>query len=355
MLGGGVSRMWKPAHWREWRTWRTAARRVLRGVSLPALASAALGLAVLAPADAGAREFRLADTHPDTYPTVQAALHMGRLIAERSGGRHVVRVFHSHQLGEEKETIEQTRVGAIDLNRVNLAPLADLIPECKMASLPFLFRSPGHMHAVLDGPVGEEILAAFERYDLVGLTFYDSGARSIYNSRRPIHTPDDVAGLRIRVQQSDLTVAMLEALGATAVPLPFGEVGTALITGILDGAENNWPSYEQNGHHHAARYYSLTEHSMAPEVLVMSKKAWEGLSSEDQALFRAAARESSTVMSMLWAQAEQRSEQAARESGVKVVTDVDKEAFRRRMLPVYERFVTTPALKDLVRRIQATE
>lgn len=336
-----------PAHWRDGRAWRDAARWVLC-VALPALA-------VLTATGAGAREFRLADTHPDSYPTVQAAQHMGRLVAERSGGRHVVRVFHSRQLGEEKETIEQTRVGAIDLNRVNLAPLADLVPECKVASLPFLFRSQGHLHAVLDGPVGAEILAAFERYGLVGLAFYDSGARSIYNTRRPIRTPDDVAGLRIRVQQSDLNVAMLEALGATAVPLPFGEVNTALVTDIIDGAENNWPSYEHNKHHRAARYYALTEHSMAPEVLLMSKKAWDGLSAEDRALFRAAARESAGVMGMLWAQAEKRSEQAARESGVQVVADVDKEAFRRRMLPVYDRFVTTPALKDLVHRIQATE
>ncbi|WP_448187450.1 TRAP transporter substrate-binding protein [Azospirillum sp. sgz301742] len=332
--------------------WRETARRAMMRMALPVLA---LGAAVLAAAGAGAREFRLADTHPDTYPTVQAALHMGRLVAERSGGRHAVRVFHSRQLGEEKETIEQTRVGAIDLNRVNLAPLADLIPECKVASLPFLFRSQAHLHAVLDGPVGAEILAAFERHGLVGLAFYDSGARSIYNTRRPIRMPDDVKGLRIRVQQSDLNVAMLEALGATAVPLPFGEVNTALVTGIIDGAENNWPSYEQNEHHHAARIYALTEHSMAPEVLVMSKKAWDALPVEDQALFRAVARESASVMHTLWAQAEHRSEQAARASGVQVIADVDKEAFRRRMLPVYDRFVTDPALKDLVRRIQATE
>lgn len=335
--------MREPAHW------RTAAGRVMRAALL------AFGAAVLASAAAGAREFRLADTHPESYPTVQAALHMGRLVAERSGGRHAVRVFHSRQLGEEKETIEQTRVGAIDLNRVNLAPLTGLVPECNVASLPFLFRSVGHLHAVLDGPVGQEILAAFERHGLVGLAFYDSGARSIYNARRPIRTPDDVKGLRIRVQQSDLMVAMLEALGASAVPLPFGEVNTALVTGLIDGAENNWPSYERNEHHRAARYYALTEHSMAPEVLVMSKKAWDGLSADDQALFRAAARESAALMRTLWTQAERRSETAAREFGVQVIADVDKEAFRRRMLPIYERFITDPALKDLVRRIQDTE
>lgn len=314
-----------------------------------------LGATLLTGAVADAREFRLADTHPESYPTVQAALHLGRLVAERSGGRLVVRVFHSRQLGEEKETIEQTRVGAIDLNRVNLAPLTDLVPESNVASLPFLFRSVGHLHAVLDGPVGREILAAFERHGLVGLTFYDSGARSIYNARRPIRTPDDVKGLRIRVQQSDLMVAMLEALGAVAVPLPFGEVNTALVTGLIDGAENNWPSYERNGHHQAARFYALTEHSMAPEILVMSKKAWDGLSTEDQALFRAAAQESAALMRTLWREAERRSEEAALAAGVQVVGDVDKEAFRRRMLPVYERFITDPALKDLVRRIQDAE
>src|ERR1700733_12609472 len=151
-----------------------------------------------------AREFRAADTQAADYPTVRALEYMGRLIEQRTDGRHRVRVFHSRQLGEEKETIEQTRAGAIDINRTNVGPLGSLVPAANTLALPFLFRSIEHLHAVMDGPVGEEILASFEPYGFIGLTFYDSGARSIYNSKRPINTLADLKGLRIRIQQSEL-------------------------------------------------------------------------------------------------------------------------------------------------------
>ena len=155
---------------------------------------------------ADAREFRAADTQSEDYPTVQALRFMGRLIAERSGGRHQIRVFHSRQLGEEKETIEQTRVGAIDLNRTNVAPLGAFVPAINVLAMPFLFRSIEHLQKVLDGPIGNEILGSFEPYGFVGLAFYDSGARSIYNSVRPVRSLADMKGLRIRVQQSRIDV-----------------------------------------------------------------------------------------------------------------------------------------------------
>jgi len=334
------------------------ARSTMAGIARTAAAlcwSAVALLVAMLPGTADSREFRAADTHPEAYPTVQAVIEMGRLVSARSGGRHTIRVFHSRQLGEEKETIEQTRVGAIDINRVSLAPFNGIVPETQAATLPFLFRSVAHLHAVLDGPIGDEILAAFEPHGFVGLAFYDSGARSMYNAKRPIRSPEDMKGLRMRVQQSDLNVAMLAALGATALPLPFGEVVTALSTGIIDGAENNWPSYVHNEHFRMARYYSLTRHSMIPEVLVMSKKAWDGLPAEDRALFRAAARDSALHMRRLWEEAERASEAAARAAGVEVVEIADAEPFRRAMLPVYDRFIGNPALKDLVRRIQAAE
>ncbi|HEY0834037.1 MAG TPA: TRAP transporter substrate-binding protein [Azospirillum sp.] len=335
---------------------RATAYGIARKAAMACRIAAVLLLATLPyGAGAGAREFRAADTHPEAYPTVQAVIAMGRLVAERSGGRHSIRVFHSRQLGEEKETIQQTRVGAIDINRVSLAPFNDIVPESQAATLPFLFRSVAHLHAVLDGPIGDEILAAFEPHGFVGLAFYDSGARSMYNTTRPIRAPEDLKGLRMRVQQSDLNVAMMTALGATTLPLPFGEVVTALSTGIIDGAENNWPSYVHNDHYRMARFYSLTRHAMIPEVLVMSKKAWDGLPAEDRALFRAAARESALYMRALWADAERASEAAARAAGVEVVEVPDREPFRRAMLPVYDRFIRDAGLKDLVRRIQAVE
>jgi TRAP-type C4-dicarboxylate transport system substrate-binding protein len=160
-----------------------------------------LWAAALAALPAVAREFRAADTQSEDYPTVQALNYMGKLIAERTGGRHQIKVFHSRQLGEEKETIEQTRAGAIDLNRTNVAPIGEFVPLANVLAMPFLFRSIEHQQKVLDGPIGNEILDSFEPYGFVGLAFYDSGARSIYNSVRPVRSLEDVKDLRIRVQQ----------------------------------------------------------------------------------------------------------------------------------------------------------
>src|SRR5713101_3965204 len=186
-----------------------------------------------------AREFRVADTQSEDYPTVQALRYMGRLIAEKSGGRHEVRVFHSRQLGEEKETIEQTRAGAIDLNRTNVALIGTMVPAMNVLAMPFLFRSIEHLQKVLDGPIGNEILDSFEPYGFVGLAFYDSGARSIYNSVRPVRSIADIKGLRLRVQQSELMSNMIKALGAEPIELPYGQVLTALSTVLIDGAERS--------------------------------------------------------------------------------------------------------------------
>ena len=240
---------------------------------------------------ASAREFRVSDTQAEDYPTVQALTFMARLIEQRTGGRHRIHIFHSRQLGEEKETIEQTRAGAIDLNRTNVAPIGAMIPAANVLALPFLFRSFDHLHRVLDQEIGDEILSGFQRHGFVGLTFYDSGARSIYNSVRPIRSLADMKGLRIRIQQSDLMSKMIRSLGAEPIELPYGQVLTGLQTKLIDGAENNWPSYVTTGHYKTAPYYTLTEHTMGPEVLVMSTRAWESLSAEDQVIFRDAARE----------------------------------------------------------------
>jgi TRAP-type C4-dicarboxylate transport system substrate-binding protein len=167
-----------------------------------------------------AREFRAADTQSEDYPTVQAPRYMGGLIAERSGGRHRIRVFHSHQFGEEKETIEQTHAGAIDLNRTNVALIGTFVPAMNVLAMPFLFRSSEHLEKVLDGPIGNEILNSFEPYGFVGLAFYDSGARSIYNSVRPVRAVADIRGLRLRVQQSELMSDMIKTLGAEPIELP---------------------------------------------------------------------------------------------------------------------------------------
>ncbi|MGY3583717.1 tripartite ATP-independent transporter DctP family solute receptor [Bradyrhizobium sp. USDA 4341] len=200
-------------------------------------------------ASAFAREFRTADTQNEDYPTVQALNYMDRLIAERTGGRHRIVVFHSRQLGEEKETLEQTRAGAIDLNRTNVALIGTMVPSVNVLAMPFLFRSLEHLQHVLDGPIGNEILNSLGAHGFVGLTFYDSGARSIYNSVRPVRSLDDLKGLRLRVQQSAQMSDMIRALGAEPIQMAYGQVLTGLANRLIDGAENNWPSFVTTGHY----------------------------------------------------------------------------------------------------------
>jgi tripartite ATP-independent transporter DctP family solute receptor len=279
---------------------------------------------------------------------------MGQLLDQRSNGRLKVQVFHSAQLGQEKETIDQTRFGVIDINRINMAPFNNLIPATNVPSLPFIFRSVAHMRKVMDGPIGEGILKEFEKHDLVGLAFYDSGSRSFYNSKKPITSPADMKGMKIRVQQSDMFVSLVSALGANATPMPFGEVYSALQTGVIDGAENNWPSYESTKHFEVAKFYSVTEHSLSPEVLVMSKKSYDKLSPDDQKLIKAAAKESVAKMRELWDAREKSSEAKVKAGGAQINT-LEKKPFIEAMKPVYDKFVTDAALKDLVAKIQAVE
>jgi tripartite ATP-independent transporter DctP family solute receptor len=314
-----------------------------------------VALLLAAPAGVVAREFRAADTQSEDYPTVQALIYMGRLIAERSGGRHAIRVFHSHQLGEEKETIEQTRVGAIDLNRTNVALIGNFVPAMNVLAMPFLFRSIEHMEKVLDGPIGTEILGSFQPYGFVGLCFYDSGARSIYNSVRPVSTLADLKGLRLRVQQSPLMSDMIKALGAEPVELPYGQVLTGLATRLIDGAENNWPSFITTDHYKYAGFYTLTEHTMSPEVLVMSQKAWDSLSEEDRKIFRDAAIESSRYMRKKWKDLEEQSRQRAKAAGVSVITDFDRKPFEAAMAPIYEKARRDPVAAALIERIRKVE
>ena len=302
-----------------------------------------------------AREFRAADTQSEDYPTVQALRYMSGLIEQNSGGRLQIRVFHSRQLGEEKETIEQTRVGAIDLNRTNVALIGTFVPAMNVLAMPFLFRSIEHLQKVLDGQIGNEILDSFEPYGFVGLTFYDSGARSIYNSVRPIRSVADIRGLRLRVQQSELMSEMIKALGAEPVELPYGQVLTGLATQLIDGAENNWPSFVTTDHYKHAGYYTLTEHTMSPEVLVMSQKAWQSLSVEDRRIFRDAAIKSSQFMREKWKDLEERSRQQAKAAGVMVVTDFDRKPFEAAMAGIYQKAQRDPAAAALIERIRKVE
>ena len=327
-------------------------RNTLRHLAL--VAGTVVAASVFSPT-VHARDFRSADVHPGDYPTVAAVKYMGKLVGEQTKGRLGIRVYPAGSLGTEKDNIEQLKLGALEMMRINVGVLNSVVPETIPTVLPFVFRSTEHMRKVLDGAVGDDILAAMESQGLVGLAFYDSGSRSFYTAKKPIKSLADMKGLKIRVQQSDLFVAMIEALGANPTPMPFGEVYTALKTGIVDAAENNWPSYESSRHFEAAKYYNLSEHSLAPEMLVFSKKIWDTLSREDQTLIRKAAKDSVPYMRNLWDEREIRSRKFVEAAGTQVITLANKKEFIDAMAPVYAKFANTPKLKDLVKRIQDTK
>ncbi|CAM5523676.1 DctP family TRAP transporter solute-binding subunit [Frigidibacter albus] len=306
---------------------------------------------------AGACEITLrsSDTHPDGYPTVEGVKSMAAEVKEKTDGRICIEVFPSSQLGEEKDTIEQTQFGVIDMVRASFGSFNDIVPVTQLMSLPYLFRSVEHSHAVLDGPIGEEIGGAFEERDLVALAFYDGGARSFYNSQKPITSIEDLAGMKFRVMQNDVFVDMMDALGANATPMPYGEVYSSIQTGVIDGAENNFPSYDSSGHAEVAKYFTLDQHLIVPELVAMSKASWDKLTPEDQAILREAARNSSVLQRQLWADQEKASLDKVVAAGSEVITEIDKTPFMEAMVPVYEKYVTTPEAKDLVERIQATK
>jgi tripartite ATP-independent transporter DctP family solute receptor len=292
------------------------------------------------------------DTHPADYPTVRAFRFFGDLIEQRSGGRMTLKLFPGGQLGAERDTLEITSFGGLDFNRVNLAPLNSIEPLTIVPSLPFLFEDEGHMRRSLDGAPGRQVLASLQRHDLIGLCFYDSGARSFYNTRRPITRPEDMRGMKIRVQNSDLYVAMIRALGADATPMDLGEVYQGLVQGVVDGAENNWPSYQSGRHYEVAPRYSLTEHVMAPEVLLMSKTAWERLEPGDREIVLESARESVPYMRGIWDARVAAARTALLADGVET-NEVDRAAFRQRMRPVWDAFVRTPEQQRVVADILA--
>ena len=311
-------------------------------------------VALLAATYSQATEFKSADTHnANDYPTVVAVKHMGELLNKASGGKLSIKVFNKQALGSEKETIDQVKIGALDFTRVNVGPMNNICIKTQVPTMPFLFRSVEHMRKSLDGPVGDEILKDCEQHGFIGLAFYDSGARSLY-SKKPIKTVADVKGMKIRVQQSDLWVSLISAMGANATPMPYGEVYTALKTGIIDAAENNIPSFDTAKHAEAVKFYSRTEHSMAPEILVMSKIVYDKLPKAEQDMVRKAAKDSVIFMRQKWDEQEAKSLAKVKAEGAQFV-DVDKASFQAVMGPVYDKFMTTPDLKRLVKTVQDTK
>ncbi|NOY09213.1 MAG: TRAP transporter substrate-binding protein [Spirochaetes bacterium] len=294
---------------------------------------------------------KAADDHELTYPTTQGLLKMAELLKKWSHGRITMIVYPSAQLGSERETIKKTRDGKIDINRVNINPITQIVPQFKAFALPYIFRSAEHMHKVVDGEIGKELMEYLKKKGFIGLGFYDSGQRSFYNSVRPIRSIADLKGLRIRVQKAEITIDMVKALGAIPIPMSFEEVYTALRTGVIQGAENNYPSWITKGHFETAKYYTQDEHSRVPEIILFSKKRWDTLSAEDRELIERAAKESIPYQRKLWEKMVEKSKDKALATGCEIITGIDKRPFIKAMEPVYRKHASK--LKGIVKRIQA--
>ncbi len=325
------------------------------GLASGGLALAAAGLLVGA-GSAQASEWRGWNIHVDDYPVSIAMEAFVDEIAAASDGRLSGTVYHGGVLGSQPDAIEQTRLGAIDFGVFSLGPMGQAVPETNVVSLPFIFKSVDQMHRLMDGEVGAEIGKGLEKKGLIALGFYDAGARSFYNSQKPISAPADVEGMKVRVMNNDLFVGMIESLGGNATPMAFAEVYQSLKTGVVDGAENNPPSYESTNHFEVAKFYSISEHLIIPECLCISKRSWDKLSPEDQAIVRAAGKASTELQRQLWAEREKKSMEIVVAGGTEVNQIANKQPFQDAMSPVYDGFLeANPDLTSLVNMIRQAD
>lgn len=327
----------------------TTRRGALLGLAVSGLA---LGHGARAAGRSAGSPMTAADVHVDGYPTVEAVRWISRVIGEQTGGRLSIRVYHSGQLGRENDSVNLARFGALDITRVNVAPLNNAFPLTDILALPYVFDTVAHMRRCLDGEIGREILRGFEARGLVGLAFYDSGVRCFYNRLRPVVVPTDLEGLKIRVPPSDIFVGLVRGLGANPTPLSFGEVFSSLQTHLIDGAENNWPTFYTSRQFEVARYWSQSQHSFAPEVLLMSKQRLEAMSPADRALMLDTAARSVPYMRELWDRREAESRAAVEKAGVQV-NEVDRKAFRKAAAPLLEEYLADADLARLYRAIRA--
>ncbi|TAJ87711.1 MAG: TRAP transporter substrate-binding protein [Reyranella sp.] len=319
-----------------------------------------LGLGAATAAAAGSRAFaqdkvvlKSTDVHPLGYPTVEAVVRMGKKLEAASNGRMSVQMFPSGQLGGEKEMIEQAQVGALQMARISTGPVGPVVDELNVFNLPFVFRDEAHMRKVIDGEIGREMLekvSANPKTGLIGLCWMDAGSRNVY-TKKPIRTPEDLKGLKIRMMGNPLFVDTMNAMGGNGISMGFGELYNALQTGVVDGAENNPPTYEVQNHYQLSKYFSFTEHLIIPEILVFSRRSWDRLSPADQALIRKVGAEAQLEQRELWDAKVKEALAKLQGLGVTLVTDVDKKAFRASVKPVYDKYGDKYAA--LMKRIDA--
>lgn len=315
---------------------------------------AAASVALTVPVTALAQDWRGWNIHVEDYPNTVALDQFAAELAETTDIN--LQMFHGGVLGSQPDAIEQVRNGGLQVGQFNLGPMGPIIPTTNVVSLPFIFNDVPHMFRAMDGDVGAIFEEAMAAEGVVPLAWYDSGARSFYNSERPIMTPADVDGLKVRVMNNELFVDMIAQLGGNATPMAFGEVYQSLKTGVIDGAENNYPSYESTGHFEVAGFYSISQHLIIPECLCVSTAAWEALDADTQAAVRTAARNSAETQRQLWAEREAASRAKVEAAGVKINDVENKAAFQDLMAPVYDGFVeANPDLAAVIDAIKNTD
>lgn len=319
--------------------------------ALLAGAAATIAAGCTAPSSSAHPPFTAVDVHPSDYPTVEAVRWIGAELERETSGRLSIRIYPSGQLGAETDAVALTRFEVLDICRVTAAALNNGYPLTQALTLPFVFRDEAHMRAVSDGDVGREILADFSRRGLIGLCIYDGGMRSMYNVRGPVYEPSDMHGLKVRVPRSDVAMQTLNAMGANATPLPLGEVFTGLQTHLIDGAENNWATFQSTRQYEVARYWSETRHGASPDILLFSKARFDTLSRSDQDLLVGKAAESVAVMRRLWDVKQANARETALAAGV-AANEVNRAAFLASVAEVKARYMNDPALAALVRRIE---
>jgi tripartite ATP-independent transporter DctP family solute receptor len=319
-------------------------------------AAAALATGGVAPSLAQTQSkmvLKAADVHPLGYPTVEAVERIGKKLEAATNGRLSVQMFPSMQLGGEKEMIEQAQVGALQFARISTGPVGTIVDDLNVFNLPFVFRDIAHMRKVVDGPIGDELLKAIgenPKTQLIGLAWMDSGARNFYNKVRDIKSVEDLKGLKIRMMGNPIFVDTMNALGGNGVAMGMDQVMNALQTGVVDGAENNPPSYDSFGHVPVAKHYTLTEHLIIPELLVFSRKTFDAMSKEDQALILKFGRESQYEQRKLWDERVEAAMKKIRDQGINVITIADKRPFQDAVKPVWDKYGAKYAA--LVKRIQ---
>lgn len=321
------------------------------------LISAVVGAAFTFGATASAyaaTTLKLSHNHPRDHAVHEAMTFMAKEVRELTDGEVRIRIYPDAQLGTQRESMELMQNGALDMVKSNAAELEAFSPAYSSFNMPYLFRDQAHYYSVTDGEVGRDILNSSRDSGFIGVTYYDAGARSFYTNK-PINTPEDLKGLKVRVQPSPSAIAMVKALGGNPTPLAYGELYTALLQGVVDAAENNIPSFSLSRHSEVSKYFSLDEHTMVPDVLVISTRAYDKLTTEQQDALMKAASDSSELMKKLWAESEAKERAKAEEMGVTFV-EPDKAAFALAVQPMYDALdKTDPELSALIDRIQSVE